>query len=234
MKCPNCKTDVAARDKYCSNCGYALSGNKRDSAQKNGISKKKRKTRKKHFFGLLLVIAVIAIGAGGFYLFGSKIIRQIKAKEAVKIFLDAYMEGDADQCGKLLIGGQEDAAPFSEFQRVLGEGIRYELGETDGSPGEYVIVKAVIKNVDAARIMERLEEQEKRATEEDILRAVEAAIGGGEMYREFVLDLYVYPSEERAQIMMTPELSNALFGGLNEYMDRLLTEEMERWEKNDL
>ncbi len=140
-------------------------------------------------------------------------------EQACQDFLEAYVQGDSREVSRLL-GLPEESAQLGTLQSALAQRAEWELKEPEAS-GETARVPAVITNVDVEAVLEGLPED--IASVEEAREALQAAFEDKDApMREFPVELELQKGEDGWQLVMTPELSDALLGGYPSRMNRLL------------
>lgn len=196
----------------------------------------KRKKRK-IILAVVLLLLLAAAGAA-YWLWGTKEKPREKQKqetqeqkpeeqkpeETAEQFLTAYREQDGEVCGKLLYNNPSgERVSFSKIQALLGENISFEIEEVKWKE-EYWECDASIRNTDFAKEMETLLAGKTDISMTDIENALAERKEDEKVYK---CKIIIRETDEGNKIVMTPELSNALFGGFNEYMETVRSEEKE-------
>lgn len=149
-----------------------------------------------------------------------------ECKAFLQTFLDAYRAQDP-QAVYYLTGAGEESLSYNGFQGLLASGFTYEIGEVDMS---YAVpyVTVTITNVDFMSILETyLASLSNEATyaDEQILQDLTALIQKEDhpvRTFECLVPVYYLDEDSGMKIEMTQELSNALTGGLAEFISDYL------------
>lgn len=193
-KCKKCGYIIKNKKKYCPKCGWNL-------------KKDKRKGVCKYF--ILASILLILCFAGLLFL------QQKRAEYAVNEFLTAYKNADGGKCGDLLYNNiSEEEISFSKMQKLLAEKMSWEIKQNFFKWKKDGQVEIRIKNLDFEKIAKEFEG--KQVTEEEIT----AAISKAKADKSYDCKVTVSKYGREYKIIMTDTLSNALFGGLNEYLQK--------------
>lgn len=89
-------------------------------------------------------------------------------------------------------------------------------------------VKVEIENMDFQQVFEALLGMKEDIAEDELNSRISQVQEKGENRRSFECDVFVYKVDEEWKVSMTEELSNALHGGLNEYVDSAINGEVEQ------
>jgi len=147
-------------------------------------------------------------------------------KEASKVKVDEFLslyqslDSNAGTCLANQIGNK--TVEFNGMQAVLAKRITYETGRVK-KKDDYYQVRTTIQNVDFIAAFEALQQELDADTGvEEILRQLQQNLEADDaVMREFILEVPVQKNGDTYEIVMTSELSNALFGGYNEYLTQL-------------
>ena len=208
MKCYKCKKILKKTDTFCPKCGSKIKG------------------RSKYFLRMLLVLfLLVALVCTGVFAYEDQ--QKKKVTNAVIEFLDAYQRADGQVCGKLLYNNDLDAAiEFSETEILLAKGVCWKLDKCQWEKN-MVRVTVEIENMDFSQVFENLLKQQDEVTEDALNNQISQVQLGGQYRKVFVCDVFVYNVDEEWKVSMTEELSNALHGGMNEYVNSLIDSEVE-------
>ncbi len=145
-----------------------------------------------------------------------------EVQKACDAFFEAYTSLDGEEAGKMIHYG--DPITFSRLQGALSENIQVEISSVavDGDDAE---VTAEITNIDMAAIIEDLPE-DVSSKEEAAEAMVDAISHKDAPTAVFEVTLLFTRVDGQWLIEMTPELSDAVLGGYQSFLNRLL-EEME-------
>ncbi|MGM9640664.1 MAG: hypothetical protein ACI3V3_04800 [Faecousia sp.] len=137
--------------------------------------------------------------------------------EAVDSFLRLYQARDGS-AGDLIAGG--GTLDFGSWQGLLAGSVTFEMGNVTDEDGR-MLVEVTVENVDFPAVFESVaSELGEDASSQQILTALEAALADGDAPRRtFQCPVPVVQREEGCRVQISPELSNALTGGLTSYMD---------------
>lgn len=193
-KCKKCGYIIKSKKKYCPKCGRDL-------------KKDKRKRICKYFImGSILLILCFA---------GLLFLQQKRAEYTVNEFLTAYKNTDGEKCGELLYNNiSEEEISFSEMQKLLAEKMSWKIKQNFFQWKKDGQVEIRIKNLDFEEIAKEFEG--KQVTEEEMT----AAISKEKADKSYDCKVTVSKYGREYKIIMTDTLSNALFGGLNEYLQK--------------
>lgn len=207
MKCYKCKTILEREAVFCPKCGV--------------------KVKRKYFLRILLFFLLIVLFLCiGFFVYYQQ--EKKNAREAVIEFLEAYQRADELECGKFLYNNFSNAAiEFSETEKLLAKGVGYKIGECQWGDGK-MCVKVEIENMDFQQVFEALLGMKEDIAEDELNSRISQVQEKGENRRSFECDVFVYKVDGEWKVSMTEELSNALHGGLNEYVDSAINGEVEQ------
>lgn len=143
-----------------------------------------------------------------------------KCKSVVEDFLTAYQMPDGS-AGDYLANRTEEIQ-FNGVQAQLAEQMTFSV-ETVKKENEKYVVTAQISTVDFKGTFESVATSIDETTSEDeILEKLYDAISSETpQIKTFSVEIPVQKYGEDYKIELTPELSNALFGGFNEYLSEL-------------
>lgn len=193
-KCKKCGHIIKNKKKYCPKCGWNLKKDKRKGVYKYFI------------LGSTLLILCFA---------GILFLQQKRAEYVVNEFLTAYKNADGEKCGKLLYNNiSEEEISFLEMQRLLAEKMSWKIKQNFFKWKKDGQVEIRIKNLDFEEIAQEFEG--RQVTEEEII----AAISKAKADKSYDCKVTVSKYGKEYKIIMTDTLSNALFGGLNEYLQK--------------
>ena len=211
MICKYCGTEIKEKAESCPQCGKQLMPRK-----KRKVSTKKR--------GLLILLCIIGIAILTYMFWQTK--RGQEEKQIVSGFLDAYVQLDEKQCKELMLDEEAtmDDQGLSNFQREMAKRLTYRI--TGFSEGEgYSIVEVEITNVDFQKIMDTILESGKTIDEERFEQTLQKMISDSESpKRKFECEVNVFAIDGKSKIEITESLSNALLGGLPEYIASVVKE----------
>lgn len=149
------------------------------------------------------------------------------SKEIIENFLTSYQSLEEDAAQYLTIYGESDKIQYNGIQSILAEQMIFDIGNTVRSADGY-LVNVKITNVDFQVVFEKIVQDFKQDdTQDDILKKLEEEMQAETVEkREFQIDIPVQKINGKYEIELTPELSNALFGGYNEYITKLTRRDM--------
>lgn len=143
----------------------------------------------------------------------------------VRQFLDKYtaLDGTASALLTSKLAGED--LKFEGFQRLLATPLQYEIGEITQN-GETAVASIHISNIDFAAAFESvIAAVGENSTEEAILALLQQTLSASDCpRRDFTCTVPLIRDGEGWLIEMTPDLSNALLGGANEYLDNIVSE----------
>lgn len=172
--------------------------------------------KKRNYF-IILLFCFLAI-----CLTGCSTEEKDASKTKVDEFLRLYqsLDSNAGACLANQIGDQ--TVQYEGMQAVLAKRIIYETGKVK-KKGGYYEVQTTIQNVDFATAFEALQQElNADASVDEILLQLQKKLEADEaVMREFLLEIPVQRNGDNYEIILTDELSNALFGGYNEYLTQL-------------
>ena len=206
MKCRRCKTVLEKSDVFCPRCGLQL-----------------KRRRKKLFYFLLVLFLTATVVFIGIFLY----CRQQKehAEKAVTEFLESYRRADGQTCGKLLYNNFLGVPiEFSETEGLLAKGINNKIVKCQYKNG-IMCITVEIENIDFQQVFEALVKQQNDVTEEELNNQISKEQEKNENRKVFECNIFLYKVEDEWKLDMTDELSNALHGGMNEYIDSLISGE---------
>lgn len=153
---------------------------------------------------------------------GSSNDEELEIKDSVQTFLEGYQSLDGS-IGEYLAEYDKSNLQFNGFQSILAQQMTFEIGKVEHSDDGY-LVNAKISNVDfQAAFEEIIEEYTVDDTEEDILKKLCIKLGDESAKRkDFEVEIVIQQIKDVYEIILTPELSNALLGGYNEYLTSLI------------
>ena len=192
----------------CRKCGYIVR-DKRKNCPKCGQNIKKDKFKRicKHFV-LLIGILILCLSGLSFF-------QQKRTEQVINEFLTAYKNADGEKCGELLYSNiSEDPISFSETQKLLAEKMSWKVKRHFFKWKKDEQVEVQIKNLNFEEIARKFEK--KQTSEEKINAAISEA--NADKFYNCKVTVSKYGKEYK--IIMTDTLSNALFGGLNEYLQK--------------
>lgn len=187
------------------------------------MSKVKRKGR--YFLRIFFALLFFAIMA----LTGILIHRYQQKDEAKKVvaeFLEAYQRADEQTCGYLLYNNFLDAPlEFSDTEKALAVGVLGEVGKCRWE-ADAACVTAEVENIDFQQAFEALLAVQEEVTEDELNRYILQVQEEKAYRRTYQCQVFVYKAGGEWKISMAEELSNALHGGLNEYVDSVINGEV--------
>ncbi|HIT08661.1 MAG TPA: hypothetical protein IAB55_06215 [Candidatus Merdivicinus faecavium] len=151
--------------------------------------------------------------------------RKKGAEECVSQFMDSYIQQDAKRCAELLIHNPSNPQEFSHAQSALSQTITYAITGSKMNR-DSVTVYLEIENVDFEKAFTQLlsEDREEIVVEDIINFTIESARNTD--YRKiYSCEATVYRFGEEDKISMTRTFSNALLGGISEFVSSLFTTE---------
>lgn len=143
-------------------------------------------------------------------------------KQRVEDFLKGYQSLDGSVGQYLVNYNENDVIKFNGIQAILAKQMTFDIGKIEQSDNTY-LVNVTINNVDFQAVFEEvIEEYTLDDTEEDILEKLNMKLENDSAKRkDFEVKIPVQKSGDTYEIVLTAELSNALFGGYNEYLTTL-------------
>ena len=144
-----------------------------------------------------------------------------EAVERCEDFFNAYTKLDGETAGALLTGLGEPLS-FGQLSAAMAESLTAELGDAVVD-GETVRVNAVITSIDIAGVLEAVpqtvsSQEEAAEALEELLRAPDAP------FKVFQVEVLMVLQDGAWRLKMTPELSDALLGGSQSLVDRIIEE----------
>ena len=192
----------------CKKCGYITKNKKRYCPKCGRLLKKDRHKRNCKYFILASILLILCFA-------GLLFLQQKRAEYAVNEFLTAYKNADGEKCGELLYNNiSEEEISFSKMQRLLAEKMSWKIKQNFFSWKKDGQVEIRIKNLDFEEIVKEFEG--KQVTEGEIITAISKAKAD----KSYDCKVTVSKYGREYKIIMTDTLSNALFGGLNEYLQK--------------
>lgn len=193
-RCKKCKHVIKNKKRYCPYCGSDLK------------KYKFRRICKCFIWGIVLLILCSA----GFLFFQQK-----RAEYTVNEFLTAYRDADEELCGELLYSNiGEKRISFSETQKLLAQKMSWKIKKSCFGWRKNQQVDVQIENLDFEKIAENF--KGKQVTEKEIRTAISEA----EADKSYNCKVTVCQYDKKYKIIMTDTLSNALFAGLNKYLQK--------------
>ena len=193
-KCKKCGHITKKKKRYCPKCGQDL--------------KKDRHKRICKYFILCSILLILCFT-------GFLFLQQKRAEYTVNDFLTAYKNADGEKCGELLYNNvYEEEISFSELQKLLAEKMSWKIKQNFFQRKKDGEVEIRIKNIDFEEIAKEFEG--RQVTEEGIT----AAISDAKADKSYDCKVTVNKYGKEYKIIMTDTFSNALFGGLNEYLQK--------------
>ena len=175
---------------------------------------------------VVLVFVLILSVIGGNIAKSRKKARRIEyVKSYANDFLTAYHEKKEDLADYFQYS---DPIEFSDLNGLFADNFSFTITDVKEKESEY-IVSVLAKNIDVGRVFDKLiEANERYETETDILNAIEYEVNSNqENFKDYLCEFYVVADESGLRIVMTEQLSNAMYGGFNEYLDKLIESQFE-------
>jgi hypothetical protein len=171
---------------------------------------------RKQFLILLSFLIFTLVGCGN-----SNDDEELEIKDNVQAFLEGYQSLDGS-IGKYLADYDKDNIQFNGFQSILAQQIIFKVGKVEHLDNEF-LVNVKINNVDFQAAFEQIiEEYTANDTEEDILnKLINKLEDESAQRKDFDVEILIQQTGDTYEIILTPELSNALLGGYNEYLTSL-------------
>lgn len=144
------------------------------------------------------------------------------SQKAVQQFLALYQARDSS-AGSYIADRMDEEMEFNGFQAVLADRLSFEIQKSKKEDENY-IVSVLIHNVDFQAAFEELSQEinVSSVTESEILEQLKAKLQSeSAKMKEFEVEVPVRKDGEEYKLILTSELSNALFGGYNEYLTSL-------------
>lgn len=140
----------------------------------------------------------------------------------VEEFLTAYQSLDTNAGQYLMQSRDEGMIEYNGIQKILAEKMVFSVGKVH-EENESTVVSVTITTVDVKLILEHiLSGLDDNATSESIVAELyETAQSTDAQTRTFNIEVPIYQDEDGYKVVLTSELSNALFGGYNEYLSEL-------------
>ncbi len=138
----------------------------------------------------------------------------------VKDFLTAYQKQDSN--AGIYLANRPEEIQFNGVQALLAEKLTFSVDSVKKEDDRY-LVSTTIATVDFRSVFENLIETVDETTSEEVIMENLYQMLGSEssQIKTFAVDIPVQKYGEEYKIELTPELSNALFGGYNEYLSEL-------------
>lgn len=174
----------------------------------------------------VLVFVLILSVIGGNIVKSRKKARRIEyVRRYANDFLTAYHEKKEDLADYFQYS---DPIEFSDLNELFADNFSFTITDVKEKESEY-IVSVQAKNIDVGRVFDKLiETNEGFETETDILNAIEYEVNSNRgNFKDYPCEFYVVANGSSLQIVMTEELSNAMYGGFNEYLDKLIESQFE-------
>lgn len=146
-------------------------------------------------------------------------------KVIVGEFLTLYQSTDSS-AGTYLVGRDNNIElQFVGIQALLAKKMTFLIDESKKTDDGY-LVKVRINSVDFKAVFESIVKKLSENTPEDVIleELYNALEDNSAEIREFIINIPVQKIGEEYRILLTSELSNALFGGYNEYLTELIGE----------
>lgn len=161
---------------------------------------------------IIVILCICLIGCG------SKDVKTCKS--VVEDFLTAYQMLDS-RAGEYLANRTEEIQ-FLGVQALLAEQMTFSVEKAEKEDDGY-LVTTQISTVDFKEIFESVVASVDETTSEEVVLAklYDAIESGSSQTRTFEVEIPVQKYDEDYKIELTAELSNALFGGYNEYLSVL-------------
>lgn len=181
-----------------------------------------RKQKRKRVW--IILVTVILLAAGGMATCFA-VLRFQEKRENQKIvsdFLEAYIALEEETSSEYLYQTDSDILSeelaFSELQKSLAQKLSYEITGASLEEG-YGIVNIRIKNTDFQALMEEIMRGTDEISEEEFENLVMEKIPNADSpAKEYECTANVYRTSDGRKIEMTVSLSNALLGGVPEYI----------------
>lgn len=144
------------------------------------------------------------------------------SQKTVQQFLTLYQAQDSS-AGAYIANRMDEEMEFKGFQSVLADRLSFEIQKSKKEDENY-IVSVLIHNVDFQAAFEELSQEinVSSVTESEILEQLKAKLQSeSAKMKEFEVEVPVRKDGEEYKLILTSELSNALFGGYNEYLTSL-------------
>ena len=199
-KCKKCGEKLNKKDMFCSVCGTKVKRNKKK-------------------FIIIILVLLLTVFIGGIILKEWKVHEDI-SKNTVEKFLEAYKKADGKTCGKLLYDNpSERKIEFSNTQKLLGKNMNFKVNKVYDKK-DYWEVETEIKNIDFVKTALNFENDDNVSIED-----IDSEIGKeNRQERNYKCKIVVRKVGRGYKIVMTPEFSNALLGGINEYINKVISE----------
>lgn len=170
---------------------------------------------RKQIYILLSLLIFALVGCG------SSNNEELEIVNNVQTFLESYQSLDGS-IGEYLADHDKDTLKFNGFQSILAQQMTFKIGKVKCSDDGY-LVNVKINNVDFREVFEEIiEEYTVGDTEEDILKKLSNKLEDESAKRKhFDVEILIQQTGDTYEITLTPELSNALLGGYNEYLTSL-------------
>lgn len=179
---------------------------------------------------LLMVVAVVLLLV--LSVIGVSILKSRKKKNSIEDvrnyangFLTAYHEKRGDLANYFQYS---DTIEFNDLNSLFADYFTFTITDVKVNESEY-IVSVEARNIDAEKVFDKImETNEDYETETDILNAFKHEVNSNQdNLKYFSCEFYVVANESGLQIVMTEELSNAMYGGFNEYVNKLIESQFE-------
>lgn len=145
-------------------------------------------------------------------------------KAEVEEFLTAYqsLDGDANQ----YLANKIEKIEYNGIQGLLAEQITFSVNNVKKYEDDSYIVTTQITNVDFKEAFETVTEDVNEETPVEVIieKLYEIVKSDSAPHRDFTIEIKLNKYGNEYKIELTEELSNALFGGYNEYLSELIGE----------
>ena len=155
------------------------------------------------------------------------------SKTRVEEFLTLYQSLDSNAGSYLADRVENTELKFDGLQALLAKKMNFSIGKVENT-SDGCLVRVKIETIDFEKAFESVAENFTEGTSENvIIEELYALIDSGSIaVREFSVDVLVQEIDGDHKIVLTPELSNALFGGYNEYISKLVGGMLDEQENN--
>lgn len=214
-------------DKFCSKCGSKLDEKTGLCPFCNDVGKSQKCKFLIRFLGIIVAVAIIS--AGGLFLFRDSFNNQLDTndisdcEEAVTNFLSLYQKLDGSAAEYL--ADRTDEIQYNGIQAMLAKKMKYTVGKVKQTKGQN-LVSTQITTVDFKEAFETVSlSVDDSMDSSEIIELLYDEINSDSVpIRTFSIDIPVIRIENEYKIQLNYELSNALFGGFNEYLSELTGE----------
>lgn len=145
-------------------------------------------------------------------------------KARVEEFLTAYQSLDRD--ANQYLANKIEEIEYNGIQALLAEQITFSVNNIKKYENGSYVVTTQITNIDFKEAFETATKDVNEETSADVIieKVYEIVKSDSAPYRDFTVEIKLNKYGSEYKIELTAELSNALFGGYNEYLSELIGE----------